>query len=154
MTVRITHFSVTPDRNQYEARLPMLGDATWRRPSESGTQRRLAALQKFGCDRSKADIPPASQAARSVENDPKRTLIAATDQDKSRRLTTCPLLTHSGHERGAFGLPSPLVPGGDARAGRAERGQPSIFDALAALSPGQEFSRISRDALPGLNSRS
>src|SRR5215469_15208027 len=44
MTVRITHFSGTPDRNQYEARLPMLGDATWRRPSESGTQRRLAAL--------------------------------------------------------------------------------------------------------------
>src|SRR5215467_1518453 len=56
MTVRITHFSGTPDRNQYEARLPMLGDATWRRPSESGTQRRLAALQKFGCDRSKEDI--------------------------------------------------------------------------------------------------
>jgi len=56
MTVRITHFSGTPDRNQYEARLPMLGDATWRGPSESGTQRRLAALQKFGCDRSKEDI--------------------------------------------------------------------------------------------------
>src|SRR6516225_2894432 len=70
MTVRITHFSGTPDRNQYEARLPMLGDATWRRPSGSGTQRRLAALQNFGCDRSKADIPQASQAARSVENDP------------------------------------------------------------------------------------
>jgi hypothetical protein len=44
MTVRITHFSGTPDRNQYEARLPMLGDATWRRPSEPGTQRHLAAL--------------------------------------------------------------------------------------------------------------
>jgi hypothetical protein len=25
MTVRIVHFSGTPDRNQYEARLPMLG---------------------------------------------------------------------------------------------------------------------------------
>jgi ketosteroid isomerase-like protein len=40
--------------------------------SESATARRFAAVPSFGSDRSEADIPRASGACRSDENDPKR----------------------------------------------------------------------------------
>ena len=37
-----------------------------------GTPRRFAAVRRFGRDRSEADVPRASGAGRSDENDPKR----------------------------------------------------------------------------------
>jgi hypothetical protein len=39
-----------------------------------GTPRRFAAVRRFGRDRSEADMPRASGAGRSDENDPKQTL--------------------------------------------------------------------------------
>jgi len=41
MTVLITHFPATPNRNQYEARLLMLGLPRGAGRPRSGTQRRL-----------------------------------------------------------------------------------------------------------------
>src|ERR1700687_2892312 len=41
-----------------------------------GTPRRIAAVRRFGRDRSEADMPRASEAGRSDENDPKQTLVA------------------------------------------------------------------------------
>jgi hypothetical protein len=37
-----------------------------------GTQRRIAAVRRFGRDRIEADMPRASEAGRSDENDPNR----------------------------------------------------------------------------------
>jgi hypothetical protein len=42
--------------------------------SVSGTPRRIAAVRRFGRDRSEADMPRASEAGRSDENDPSATL--------------------------------------------------------------------------------
>jgi hypothetical protein len=41
--------------------------------SASGTPRRFAAVRRFGRDGSEADMPRASEAGRSDENDPKET---------------------------------------------------------------------------------
>src|ERR1700694_5319666 len=42
--------------------------------SAHGTPRRFAAVRRFGRDRTEADMPRASEAGRSDENDPERSL--------------------------------------------------------------------------------
>ena len=44
------------------------------RPSSTLPLHRFAAVRRFGRDRSEADMPRASEAGRSDENDPSRTL--------------------------------------------------------------------------------
>jgi hypothetical protein len=44
---------------------------------QTGTPRRIAAVRRFGRDRSEADMPRASEAGRSDENDPKATLTGS-----------------------------------------------------------------------------
>ena len=44
------------------------------RPSSTLPPRRFAAVRRFGRDRSEADMPRASEAGRSDENDPNRAL--------------------------------------------------------------------------------
>jgi hypothetical protein len=44
--------------------------------SGCGTPRRIAAVRRFGRDRSEADMPRASGAGRSDENDPQETSAA------------------------------------------------------------------------------
>ena len=42
----------------------------------AGTPRRITAVRRFGRDRSEADMPRASEAGRSDENDPSETSAA------------------------------------------------------------------------------
>ena len=63
-----------------------------------GTPRRIAAVRRFGRDRSEADMSRASEAGRSDENDPQR---SCTVESGKIRSIICGLLAHALDRRPA-----------------------------------------------------